>query len=340
MGSGSILRKVRPLLALVLVSACSPVYVARSAAGHAGLLWHRRSIAKTVADPATPPDLKLKLELTVAARAFAFEALGLKRTDAYTTWTPVKGPALTWLVSASARTKLQAYEFRFPLIGSFPYKGHFRRDLADSEAASLERKGWDATVSGASAYKTPLPVSDPLPSTVLAYDDGALVETLIHELTHGTVYFKSSTDFDEAVATWAGARGAEAFFASRGGDGAAALKAWKDARAAGDRRDALYKELRDRLAALYDGPGTEASKLADRAAVFDWARAEAKARGLAPLKEPLNNAVVLAHSLYAPDLAPFDALFAKNGRDWAKTVAALKGLDRRDPFGALRAAAR
>lgn len=297
-------------------------------------------MAKTVADPSTPPDLKRKLELVLAAREFAFTALSLKRSDAYTTWTPVKGPALTWLVSASRRTRLEPYEFSFPLIGSFPYKGHFRRDLAESEAASLEKKGWDATVSGASAYKTPLPVSDPLPTTVLDYRDGDLVETLIHELTHGTVYFRSRTDFDEAVATWAGARGAEAFFAARGAEGAAALKDWREGRSAAEKRDALYGELKARLEALYGGPGTDAEKLDKRAAEFDWARAQAKARGLAPLKEPLNNAVVLAHALYSPDLAPFDALFEKNGRDWKKTVAALKGLDRRDPFGALRAAAR
>ena len=34
------------------------------------------------------------------------------------------------------------------------------------------------------------------------------------------------------------------------------------------------------------------------------------------------------------------ALLKKNGGDWAKTVAALKALDRRDPYASLRAAAR
>lgn len=329
-----------PLLALALLSACSPVYVARSAAGHAGLLWRRRSVEKTIADPATPPELKRKLELTVAVRRFAFETLALKRSSAYATWTPVKGDALTWLVSASERARLKPYEFRFPLVGSFPYKGHFRRDLADAEAASLEKKGWDATVSGAAAYKTPLPISDPISSTLLAYDDGDLADTLIHELTHGTVYFKDNTDFDEAVATWAGDRGAEAFFRKRDGPDSPALKAWRAGQAEGEKRERMYRDLKDRLKALYDGPGADAEKLEKRKAVFDWARAEAKARGLTPLREPLNNAVVLAHALYAPDFAPFDALFEKNGRDWLRTIAALKALDRKDPYGALRAAAR
>ncbi|MFI5345298.1 MAG: aminopeptidase [Elusimicrobiota bacterium] len=332
-------RRLPPLLALALLSACSPVYVARSAAGHAGLLWRRRSIAATAADPATSPEQKAKLELALEIREFAFKRLALTRSHAYETWTPVKG-AVTWLVSASDRTKLNSHQFRFPLIGSFPYKGHFRRDLAEAEAASLETKGYDSTVSGAGAYKTPLPIADPLPSTVLNAGEGDLAETLIHELTHGTVYFKNQTDFDEALATWAGVRGAEDFLAERFGPDSTQMKAWRDGVSMEAKREKIYGDLREKLAALYDGPGTDAEKLEKRLDVFEWARAEAKSRGLAPLREPLNNAVVLAHALYAPDFSPFDALFEKNGRDWPRTIAALKALDRKDPFAALKNAAR
>ena len=341
MGSGlSRPRRALPLLALALLAACSPVYVARSAAGHAGLLWRRRSIEKTIADPKTSPELKRKLELVVEVRRFAFDRLDLKPSHDYETWTPVKGPAVTWLVEAAPRTRLEPYLFRFPLIGAFPYKGHFRLDLALSEAVSLENRGYDATVTGAAAYHTGLWIADPLPSTMLAYSDGGLAETLIHELTHGTVSFKDHTDFNEALASWVGARGAVEFFESEGAAGEAALKQYRDETAAGEKQDALYRELRGRLAALYDGPGTDVEKLAKRAAVFDWARAEAKSRGLAPLREPLNNAVVLGHALYAPDFAPFDALFEKCGRDWARVIAALKALDRRDPLASLLAAAK
>jgi predicted aminopeptidase len=327
-----------PLLLLAALCACSPAYVARSAAGEAGLLWRRRSIAKTLVDPRTPPGLRGKLALVPEIRRFAFERLALKRSRDYTTWTPVKGPALTWLVSASDRLRLRAHLFRFPLVGAFPYQGWFRRDLAERQAASLEARGLDATVSGAAAYNTPLPVSDPLPSTLLEYDDGELAQILIHELTHGTVWFTGHDDFDEAVAMWAGARGAALFLTERFGADSPQMKRWRADQTEEARRDALYREIRDRLKALYAGPGTDAEKLEKRKGVFAWARAQAKARGLAPLPEPLNNAVVLAHELYAPDFAPFDALFEKNGRDWARTISALKALDPRDPFAALRRA--
>ncbi len=308
------------------------------ASGHLGLLWRRRSIEKTIADPKTPPELKKKLELVVDVRRFAFEKLALKPSHAYETWTPVPGEALTWLAEAAPRTKLEPYLFYFPLIGSFPYKGYFRPELAQAEAARLEKKGYDATVAGASAYSSGLPISDPLPSNMLRWDDAGLAETLIHELTHGTVGFRNHSDFNEALAVWTGARGVEAYLIARDGPDSPRLKQWREANAAGEKREGLYRELSVRLKALYDGPATDADKLAQRGAIFDWARSEAKSRGLAPLREPLNNAVVLGHALYAPDYAPFDALFEKNERDWSKTIAALKALDKRDPLAALRAA--
>lgn len=321
--------------AVLLLAGCSPAYVARSASGHAGLLWRRRSIERSLADPSLPPERRAKLALAADARRFAFERLALERTRDYSSWTPVEGRALTWLVSAAPRARLEPHLFRFPFAGAFPYKGHFDRRRADAEAAELEARGLDAAVMGASAYNTPLPFADPIPSTLLEYPEGDLVETLIHELAHGTVYVKDRADFNEAVAQWIAARGTEAFLAARFGPDSPELRAWREGSARAGRVDALYRELRGRLEALYAGSGPEPEKVEARKAVFDWARAESKARGLRPFPEPLNNAVVLAHGLYAPDLGPFDALFERNGRDWARTVAALRALDRKDPFGAL-----
>ena len=299
--------------------------MARSASGHAGLLWRRRPISRTLADPKTSPELKKRLETVVAVRRYSFDTIALKRSHDYETWTPVKGSVLTWLVSASERLHLRSYEFRFPFVGAFPYKGHFRRDLAVREAAALEAEGYDATVSGAAAYNTPLPVADPLPSSLLSYAEGDLAETLIHELAHGTVYFKNRTEFDEAVATWIGLRGAEAYLRDRFGEDSAEMKEWKEGLARRKRVDDLFRELKEKLAALYEGPADPTEKMETRKALFEWASREAASRGV-KVAEPLNNAVVLAQALYAPDLAPFDALFEKNGRDWPKTLAALKAL--------------
>lgn len=301
----------RALLAvLVLLSGCS--YVARSAAGHARLTWNRKPL------PADSVALK--------ARRYAVDVIGLRDGRDYRTWSPVDGEAVTYLVYACPKDRLDPYLHRFPLIGSFPYKGHFRREHAEKEAARFEKKGFDSTVVPVAAYNTPMPWGDPLPEPVLKWSEGDLAELVIHELVHGTVYFRNRTDFNEALASWLAERAVEGFLSGK------ALEQWKEGRDAGERRAKLVEELTAKLKAVYAAKG-------EREPVFEWARAEAKSRKVR-LREPLNNAVVVSYSTYRGEPELFDALWEKHGRDWKKALAALKALDKKDPWAALRAAVR
>lgn len=315
-------RAVR-LLPLLLLSGC---YAYRSAAGHLGLLWRQRSIEKTIADPATVPGRREHLKLVLDARRFAVERVSLSPSRDYRDWTPVDG-AVTWLVYACSTTSLTPVSFF-----GFPYKGHFRREWAEKEAATWEKKGFDAAVVPVSAYNTPLPLSDPLPSSVLGYAPGDLAELIIHEFTHGTVNTRDQS-FNEAMASWVGERGVKEYLVERFGDASPESADWEYGRARSETLATLYEELGKLLEAHYTkgGPGREK--------VFDWARAEAAKTGL-ELPEKLNNAVVASHRTYRGEPALFDALHASNGGDWKKTVASLKALDRRSPWAALRAAAR
>jgi predicted aminopeptidase len=317
--------KALPLL-LLLAAGCSPLYAYRSAAGHLGLLWRQRSIEATISDPATSPGRREHLKLVLDARRFAVERLALSPSRDYKDWTPVDG-AVTWLVYACSTTSLTPVSF----LG-FPYKGHFRREWAEKEAAAWEKKGFDATVVAASAYNTPLPLSDPLPSSVLVYAPGDLAELIVHEFTHGTVNTRDQT-FNEAMASWIAVRGVKEYLTGRFGDASPELADWESGRARAETLAVLYDELAKLLEEHYTkgGPGREK--------LFDWARAEAAKTDLS-LPENLNNAVVASHRTYRGEPALFDALHAKNGGDWRKTVAALKALDRRSPWDALRAAAR
>lgn len=312
------------LFLLAATCACSPLYGYRSAAGHAGLLWRRRSIEKTIADPATAPGRRDQLKLALAARRYAVERLSLSRSRDYATWTPVDG-AVTWLVYACSTTSLKPISF----LG-FPYKGHFRREWAEREAADWTKKGFDAAVQPASAYNTPLPIADPLPSSALDYGPGGLAELLIHEFMHGTVNTKDQA-FNEAMASWVGESGAKLFLAERFGGASPELAKWQLDQARAETRAAFYEQLGKLLAENY-GAGR-----ADREKIFAWARAEALKTGVM-LPEVLNNAVVASHQVYRGEPALFDALLVKNGGDWKKMIAALKALDRRAPWPALRAA--
>jgi predicted aminopeptidase len=294
----------------LLLAGCSPVYVTRSAVGHAKLSWNRKPL------PADSVALK--------ARRYAVDVVGLKDGRDYRTWSPVDGDAVTYLVYACPKDSLKAHQFWFPFIGSFPYKGFFSPLQAKAEAQKWEKKGLDAVIVPVAAYNTPLPWGDPLPEPVLKWGEGDLAELVIHELVHGTVYFRNQTGFNEALASWLAERAVEGYLSGK------ALEEWTEGRDAGERRAKLVEELTAKLKAVYEAKG-------EREPVFQWALAEAKARKVR-LREPLNNAVVVSYSTYRGEPELFDALWEKNGRDWKKTLAALKALDKKDPWAALRAA--
>ncbi|UPT72729.1 MAG: aminopeptidase [Elusimicrobiota bacterium] len=200
-------RSVRVGFLLLLAAAgCSPLYAYRSAAGHMRLLWNKRGVAETIADPATSPGRRERLKLVLDARRFAVEKLALSPSRDFASWTPVDG-AVTWLVYACSTTSLKPVTF----LG-FPYKGHFRKEQAEAEAARWTKKGYDAAVVPASAYNTPLPMADPLPSAVLDYGWGDLAELLFHEFAHGTL------GSEESAAQWIGERGAEKYLFERFGE--------------------------------------------------------------------------------------------------------------------------
>ena len=290
-------RAVRALALLFLFAAgCSPLYAYRSAAGEAGLLWHRRSIERTIADPVTPPGRRERFKLVLAARRFAVERLALSPSRDYSTWTPVDG-AVTWLVYACSTTSLKPITF----LG-FPYKGHFRREWAEREAAAWTKKGYDAAVFAAAAFNTPLPISDPLPSSVLDDSTGSMVELLIHEFAHGTL------GNEESAPQWIGAHGAALFLRERFGEASPEFKEWTSDRDASEMRAARFDLLGRKLEVCY------AAGACDRAALF-------AASGIAGT---LNNAVVAAHKVYRGDPAKLDTLFEASGRDWPRFIAALK----------------
>ena len=146
--------------------------------------------------------------------------------------------------------------------------------------------------------------------------------------------FAVAVDFDEAVATFVGQEGAADFLSQRFGPDSAELQGYREGLARERDFSAAMDDIYQRLDTLYNSPAIEQEKLSRREEIFARGRQKLSDIGQ-PLSEPLNNAAVLAHRLYNYDMSGFAALHKRCGRDWKKTVAALKALDRRDPFGAL-----
>lgn len=295
-------------------------YVVRVGVEEAGILMRRRPITEVAADSTTDPATRSKLLLVLAAREFAAESLGLDPAGAYETFSRVNRDTLVLLLSASRNDRLAPYTWRYPVVGRVPYKGFFSFERAAREARQLERAGLDTYIRVANAYSTLGWFEDPLLSTVLREDSMELVATVLHEITHNTVFVPGHVDFNESFANLVGYRGAERFFRSRGDRRNAERSAarWRDE----IRLGRFYANLVEQLERLY-APGIAGPQLREaRIELFRQALARLAGGlerslevvdGVRLSERPLNNAVVLAQRVYRTNLDQLERMVQRRG---------------------------
>jgi predicted aminopeptidase len=251
------------------------------------------------------------------------------------------------LVSAAYRDTLKPYTWWFPIVGRVPYKGYFDFAAARREAKNLAADGFDVYVRPSDAFSTLGFFNDPLLNTTLKGDTLSLANTVIHELTHNTFYAPGQAPFNESFAMFVGARGAAAFFRSRGQEAAAAkLDAqWEDDKLLARFWSRVIKSLDSAYAAH---PESKEARIAARDTVYARTR-QALISEIGPAlktinpryaeRVPLDNASLLARRVYASDLDVFDQIHIREGRDLKRTIGRIIGLaqsNKKEPFAALR----
>jgi predicted aminopeptidase len=335
------------LAVLVLISTPTACYLSRGAWEEAKILSRRQPISEIVADPRTPKDARAKLKVVLAARLYAKDSLRLRTKDSFTTYSRLDHDTLVLVVSAAYRDTLKPYTWWFPIVGRVPYKGYFDFGAAKRDAKELADDGFDVYVRPSDAFSTLGFFNDPLLNTTLRGDSIGLANTVIHELTHNTFYASGQAPFNESFAMFVGARGAAAFFRSRGQEAAAAkLDAeWED--------DKLLAKFWSRVIVSLDSayrmhPSDKAARIAARDTVYAHTRVALvneiapQLKTINPLyaqRVQLNNAALLARRVYASDLDVFDLIYEKEGRNLRRSIGRIIGLAKsspKSPFSALR----
>jgi len=186
-------------------------YAFLQAQGQLRIVWNTQKIETVIAQKSLPDSLLKKLDIVQKAKKYAIDSLGLSTSQSYQTVFDQKGKPVLWVVTASLPYELSAYQWDFPILGTFSYKGFFEEKKAQNLAKNLEKEGFDVRVGTVNAWSTLGWLPDPILSNTLYQQEGELAELVIHELTHGTLYIKDSVDFNENLATFVGVQGALRF---------------------------------------------------------------------------------------------------------------------------------
>lgn len=307
-------------------------YYLHSGYHQAKLAGSRQSIDKVLRTGELGEKQKAKLKLVQEVKKFGEEKLGLASSRNYTTFVQLSEPHVTYIVQAAYAHELKPYLWKFPFVGEVPYKGYFRKKLADEEAAGFDKNQYDTSVRGVSAYSTLGWFQDSVLSSMLRYEDTDLAELILHETIHTTLYVKSAAEFNERLATYMGHEGMKLFFASRGAEKElasaeldthdqkmfsefitrelASLKKWYEDRrgqVTTENKSARIKEIQERYL----------KELKPRLKTSNYDEFG---------KRELNNAILLAYQTYEYSLEDFEKLYAHFGHDFAKTFEWLKTL--------------
>ena len=323
------------LAAIFLCSGCSaPGYVARQAGIQLRLLNQRQRIDEMLRQPGLSPDHRLKLQVVLAARRFGQRELGLKTTSAYTRFSDTGGKPLAHNLSASPRDSLRPHVWRFPIVGGLPYIGFFIHAEGLLEQERLKAHGLDTYYRPVAAFSSLGWFADPVYSPMLEDSVARLVDLVLHETTHTTIFLRNKVAFNESLATFVGKQGTRMFLSRMYGPHGAEVRAFSAKIRQRNRFGKLISRLYGRLDRLYKSDLSTAEKVRQREDHFAWARQRYKEIFPDPrtwgsfVRKPLNNAVLLSYGRYNQGVTFHRRVYRCLGRDLARFVALYKRAQR------------
>lgn len=326
----------------VALSGCADVrYLTQAAGGQLDLLRRARPLADVLADPAISAAVRRKVQLAADVRAFAVAptgagGLGLPDHGSFQKYVDVGREYVVWNVFSAPEFSVQLDTSCFPIAGCVGYRGYFNEAAAQAYAQARRAAGRDVNVGGVSAYSTLGYLNDPLLSTMLGYPDATLIRTVIHELSHPSLYVPGDTVLNESYATAVEEEGMRRWLAAHG------TPELRDEDRLAQERSAAFETLllgaRHDLEALYAQTLPAAEMRTRKAAVLTdlnarYAALKASWGGYAGydafFARGVNNATLGAVAAYATMVPDFQALLTRMGGDMPSFIAAATACSKR-----------
>lgn len=332
------------IMALMAFNSCQMGYIINSAHQQFSMMTKRVDIKTELKKNNLSEDQRKKLNLALEAREFSFQKLKLKETDNYKTYINLNRPYVTWVVHGAYKWELKNYEWSYPFLGKMPYKGFFSEDEAIEESKKLEAQGFDTYVRGVSAYSTLGYFTDSVLSSMLNYKEHDLVNTLIHELVHSTLFIKNNADFNERLAVFIGNKGTELFYKQLEGENSKTVEQIKKE----NEDDVVFskfisKEL-DLLEIWYKNNKSRSE--ADREIQFqkikiNFNQSESKKLQTKnynkTFDKKMNNAYLGLFKTYLSDMDDFEKIYQKYNSDLLLFIEKMKLLEKsKDPMADLK----
>jgi predicted aminopeptidase len=322
------------LLALFLILNPGAWYVARSFYDLARLLLKSKDINYILSSKNADKEIIDQLRLVQQVMAFGDEA-GFPKTRAYSRYSSLDRDVFFYNLSASKKDSLKSYLWKWPFIGSLPYKGFTRIEDARKEELELRKLGYDTCIRESKAMSTLGFLPDPVITTMIDKNDPTeLVNVIFHERTHQLFFKKDEVTFNENAAVLLGALTSLEFFDKKFGPESVEYKIQKeklnDIMILSEYIDNFYKELDS----LYSKniPGRE--KISGREAIFkkyetlfkNDIKPELKAYFKNFDKKEINNSYLLSYYRYYGKIHVYIQVYGKLNNDLKKTLVFFSGV--------------
>lgn len=306
------------LAALALLSSCRTVaFYGQAVQGQFEILQKSRPNREVAADPASSPGLRRQLAKVEKIRRFATESLSLPGDESYGKYADLGRKHAVWVLYAAPEFSLKPKTWFYPFVGKMEYRGYFREQDTAALAGQLRKDGYDVYVGGVDAYSTLGWFHDPVLNTFAGYPDIDLAETIFHELTHGKVFRRGDTVFNESLANFIAEEGVKRWLRHEG-----RLEDLQKYEGRLVRRREFYQEIdrsRWQLEALYASNRSVSIKRREKAAILSKLRDQFRelrrrwgGRGLeAWLVEDINNGHIVSLKIYAEHMPAFRTLLVE-----------------------------